>query len=411
MPCIFDRIGPLNPLQRFLAGNASWFLAAGIQSVLFSWLVTMVLHESPARVGIAQMTLLLPVLLLLLVGGGLADRHGGARIAFVAQSLGAIPPLMLAIVVLLDALTFSTMLLYGAAVGCVQAFVTPARDGLLNDVAGHRVQRTVMLASLTQFGCQIIGVALAGSAGMVGPVPLLLLQAAIFIGGAFALRGLGGNAERANRQHPKLVAAIVEGARSVWHSPPMRFVCLQNIAMGLFFMGSFIVTMPLLVREVYAGSAASLSVVNGVNACGLALTIVLLLRFGDITWPGRTLLLSQGIGAVILLGGGLVPSFMLFAGVMFFWGICGGFAMTMARTIVQELAPPEQRGRIMAFYGFTFTGAGPMGALLNGWLGGLLGPQGALMTAGTAMVAVMVVVGMNSPLWNLRSHHLTRGST
>ncbi len=398
----------MNTLHRFLAGNASWFLAVGIQSVLFSWLVTMVLHESPARVGMAQMTLLLPVLLLLLVGGGLADRHGGVRIAVTAQMLAAVPPLALAVVILLDALTFSMMLVYGAAMGCVQAFVTPARDGLLNDVAGSRVQRTVMLASLTQFGCQIVGVALAGSAEVLGAVPLLAVQSLIFVAGAFALRGLGSKAKRESKEHLKLLAAIIEGARSVWHSPPMRFVCLQNIAMGLFFMGSFIVTMPLLVREVYAGSAADLSIVNGVNACGLALTIVLLLRFGDLSWPGRTLLLSQGIGALILLVGGLVSSFPLFVCVMFFWGICGGFAMTMARTIVQELAPPEQRGRIMAFYGFTFTGAGPLGALLNGSLVSALGPKGALICASTGMVLVMLVVGLKSPLWTVRSHHLTR---
>lgn len=402
----------MSPLNRFLTGNASWFLAVGIQSVLFSWLVTMVLHESPARVGVAQMATLLPVLLLLLVGGGLADRHGGARIASVAQALSAIPPLLLALTIVLNQLTFGAMLVYGVAMGCLQAFVTPARDGLLNDVAGSSVQRTVMLASLTQFACQIVGVAIAGLAGKTGAEPLLIVQALIFMAGAVALRGLAGSARRPgidgrNKDHPGLLHAIVEGARSVWHSRPMRFVCLQNIAMGFFFMGSFIVTSPLLVREQFAGSAADLSLVNGVNAAGLALTILLMLRFGEVTWPGRTLLLSQGIGAAVLLLGGLAPSLPLFVAVMFFWGICGGFAMTMARTIVQELAPPEQRGRIMAFYGFTFTGAGPFGALLNGTLVSAFGAQGALMMVSAAMIAVMLIVGLNSPLWDLRSHHLS----
>jgi MFS family permease len=402
----------LSTLNRFLAGNASWFLAVGIQSVLFSWLVTMVLHESPARVGVAQMALLLPVLLLLLVGGGLADRHGGARIAFVAQSLCAIPPLVLAAFTFTDSLNFGTMLVYGVAMGCLQAFVTPARDGLLNDVAGPSVQRAVMLASLTQFACQIVGVALAGLAGETGAAPLLVVQALIFLGGAVALRGLvqrDGRPLRAGptTEHQRLMTAIVEGAKSVWHSRPMRFVCVQNVAMGLFFMGSFIVTSPLLVREVFSGDAADLSLVNGVNAAGLALTILLLLRFGEVTWPGRTLLLSQGIGAAVLLLGGLVSSLTLFVTVMFFWGICGGFAMTMARTIVQELAPAEQRGRIMAFYGFTFTGAGPFGALLNGALVSAFGAQGALMIVSAGMIVVILIVGLNSPLWALRSHHLS----
>jgi len=241
------------------------------------------------------------------------------------------------------------------------------------------------------------------------------VQALIFLAGAIALRGLADRENRPtssgrSKEHPELLTAIIEGARSVWHSRPMRFVCLQNVAMGLFFMGSFIVTSPLLVREQFDGTASDLSLVNGMNAAGLALTILLILRFGEVTWPGRTLVLSQGIGAGVLLLGGLAPSLPLFVAVMFFWGICGGFAMTMARTIVQELAPPEQRGRIMAFYGFTFTGAGPFGALLNGALVSAVGAQGALMIVSAAMIVVMLIVGVNSPLWTLRSHHLSAGT-
>jgi MFS family permease len=129
-----------------------------------------------------------------------------------------------------------------------------------------------------------------------------------------------------------------------------------------------------------------------------------LLRFGDLERPGRALLLSQGIGALILALGGLMGSFTAFVVVMFFWGVAGGFAMTMARTIVQELAPADQRGRIMSFYGFTFMGAGPLGALLNGVLVSELGAQLALITVSMAMVIVMLVVSISSPLWQLRAH-------
>ena len=58
----------------FLGGIGSWFGAWGMQVVLFQWLVVEVLGESAARVGTAQMTVLLPSLLFLLVGGAMADR-------------------------------------------------------------------------------------------------------------------------------------------------------------------------------------------------------------------------------------------------------------------------------------------------------------------------------------------------
>ena len=80
----------------YLLGTGSWFVALGIQTVLFSWLVTMVLRESPTKVGVAQMTMMLPSLFLLLIGGSLADRFGARRMVMFAQGAAAFPPLALA---------------------------------------------------------------------------------------------------------------------------------------------------------------------------------------------------------------------------------------------------------------------------------------------------------------------------
>jgi len=62
----------LRPLHFYLLGTGSWFLAFGIQGVMFAWLVTMVLNETPERVGVAQMSLLLPGTVLILIGGSQA---------------------------------------------------------------------------------------------------------------------------------------------------------------------------------------------------------------------------------------------------------------------------------------------------------------------------------------------------
>ena len=80
----------------------------------------------------------------------------------------------------------------------------------------------------------------------------------------------------------------------------MRVVMIQNVAMAIFFMGSYMVTMPLLVREVFAGGAQDLALMNGANSLGLLSTIVLLLRLGDVRRQGRALLLTQGLGAAVL---------------------------------------------------------------------------------------------------------------
>jgi MFS family permease len=399
-----DRLKSLRPLHYYLVGTGTWFLAFGIQGVMFAWLVTMVLHESPENVGIAQMALLLPGTLLILVGGSYADRFGGRRIVMVGQLLAATAPLLLVGALLLDALSYAVMIAYAILMGTAQAFVTPARDGLLNQVAEGRVQRTVMLASMIQFGLQIFGFAVASLADIGGPAPILVVQSVLLAIGVLAFARTRVAHVRPGGPAPPLWRSVVEGGRTVFSSPSMRMIVVQNVAMAMFFMGSYIVTMPLLVREVFAGSARDLAFMNACNSIGLVSTIILLLRLGDVHRQGRALLLAQGIGAVVLGSAAFAGSLGPFVFAIFLWGVCGGLAMTMSRTIMQEQAPDAQRSRVMSFYSFSFMGAGPLGALFNGVLVDLIGPQMALLTSAALMLLVMVVVGAGSSLWMLTAH-------
>jgi len=364
--------------------------------VLFSWLVTIVLHESPRMVGVAQMAMLIPATLLMLVGGSLADHFGGRRIAVSAQAFSLAPPLVLAALVASGGLYFGAMLGYAVAMGLAQAFVTPSRDALLNDVAEAGIQHTVVRASLVQFGAQIAGFLVASRADAFGPLPIFALQIAALGLGAVALSRIR------TVSHPQaegahwlrdMVASVAEGARTVFASREMRLVVLQNVAMGLCFMGSYIVAVPLLIREVYHGSSADLGFVNAANSLGLLTTVMVLTRFGDVRRRFRALLVSQAIGAgvLVLVGAGLgFPATLV---LIFVWGMCGGLAMSMARTIMQQDAPPGQAGRVMSFFSFSLLGAGPLGALSCGQLVDWLGPGHALWVAAAVMGVIVCSVG------------------
>lgn len=391
----------MRPLHFYLLGTGSWFLAFGIQGVMFAWLVTMVLNETPEKVGVAQMSLLLPGTLLILIGGSYADRFGARRVALLAQSLAIVGPLLLLTLVAADRLTFATMVGYAVLMGCAQAFVTPARDGLLNQVAEGRVQRTVMLTSMCQFGLQVIGFLVASLADFAGPEPILALQAVVLSIGVFGFSRIVNDRHGTDTAPPRLLHSLKEGGRTVFSSPAMRMIVVQNTSMGLFFMGSYIVTMPLLVRDVYAGGASDLGLMNACNSLGLVTTVILLLRLGDVQRQGRALLLAQGLGSLVLCTAALAPAFGIYLLSLFFWGVCGGVAMTMSRTIMQEQAPPALRGRVMSFYSFSFFGAGPVGALLNGFLVDQVGPQSALLICAGGMFTIILIVGLRSSLWRL----------
>lgn len=401
----------MRSLHFYLVGTGTWFASYGMQSVLFAWLVTMVLRERPENVGIAQMALLLPGTLFILIGGSFADRHGGRRVAVVAQCGAALAPVFLLAALWFDALSFGVMLAYAVLLGTAQAFVTPGRDGLLNKVAAGRVQRTVMLASVAQFGMQIIGALSASMADYLGPQPLLVCQASLLLLGAYAFTRVQLPASalvatvsaNAAPPRPSILALLLEGARTVFAHPALRIIVVQNVAMALFFMGSFIVTIPLLVRDVFAGTATDLAWVNAANATGLVVMIFVLLRLGGIARQGRALILSQVIGSFSLAAAAFMPTYWGFVGLLFIWGICGGVAMTMARTIMQEQAPTAMQGRVMSFYAFSFMGAGPIGALLSGYLVAAFGPSQALILSSAGMLAVVILVALTSGLWRIAS--------
>ena len=394
----------MRPLHYYLLGTGSWFLSVGIQGVMFAWLVTMVLRESPDRVGIAQMTLLLPGTLLILAGGSVADRYGGRRVAALAQAAATLAPLWLLALVLTNRLTFEGLLVYALVMGCAQAFVTPARDGLLNHVADGRIQRTVMLASIAQFGTSILGFLIASSADAVGPALILGIQVLILAVGVAGFRSIAQPRRALGAESSAtLMASVIEGAKTVLQHRQLRMVALQNVAMALFFMGSYIVTLPLLVREVFHGSATDLGLMNVCNSIGLVLAISLLLRRGDVARQGRALILAQFVGAIVLGAVALAPGFPAFLGMVFVWGACGGVAMTMSRTIMQEQAPDGQQGRVMGFHSFSFMGAGPLGALGSGYLVDQLGAQAALGICATGMLTVVLMIGFRSSLWRMKT--------
>ena len=377
---------------------------------MFAWLVTMVLFETPVRIGVAQMALLIPAMLLMLIGGAVSDRVGGKKVALTSQSLAVVPILGLAFLLIFDRLSFEGMIAYAITIGVLQAFVTPARDSLLNAVAYGRVQRTVLNVTLMQFVARIFGFALASSADRLGGAFVILMQAAIVALGAYTLKILPIRQTESPSNENKFLAGIVElireGAQTVWEHRTMRNVVWQNIAMGICFMGSYIVTIPLLIRERYEGSAFDLAVVNLVNSTGLVITITILLVMSrGIQRQGRALLLAHGIGALFLMIGGLGVDYWLFIIAVFFWGACGGVAMSMSRTIMQESAPESQRGRVMGIFSLSFMGSGPIGAILWGTTAQYFGPEITLLIANISMFCIVASFSLYSALWRMKSEY------
>jgi len=371
----------------------------GIQTVLFPWLIVVELQESAARLGIAQMSTQLPGLCLILIGGVLADRVDARRILVIIHVLACLPAFILALMLWLGHLSYGLMIAYALLMGSVIAFAQPARDGMLNRIAAGRLQRTVTITMGLTFGAQIIGFVAAGFAERLGAEILLVGQGGILLLGAYAagrLQSFEPNMQKGG----SAIAEIKNGLVIIFESQRMRSVIILLFFMSLFFGGAFIVLNPIIVRDVYAGGAVEISMSFAAFMMGTIATTFMLLAIGGLRNPGRGLLLGLVLGGVVLGFSSLHLSFPGYLTSLFFWGVGGGVAMSMGRTLMQEWAPEDYRSRVMSVFSLANMGGMPIGALLMGYCAVWLGPLNSLLVAvaGVWMAALFVVISSDLAL-------------
>ena len=73
------------------------------------------------------------------------------------------------------------------------------------------------------------------------------------------------------------------------------------------------------------------------------------------------------------------------------WGICGGFAMSLGRSIIQESAPEAFRARAMSIFSLGNMGGMPIGSIITGFLTEAIGPLETYLVA-VAGIAVTVAL-------------------
>jgi MFS family permease len=339
-------------------------------------------------------------MLLLILWGGLVGDRVDQRRFLIALQLGMMgPPLIMA--ALLGAGHASYGLLIGWAIvgGCFGAFAQPTRDALLNRVAGTEIQKVVTLSIGVQFGIQIVGFGLGSTADQVGAPALLLIMALLMSIASIATSRIPQLPvlSRPPRRHP--LKEIGEGLTLAWRSDVIRPAILLTFAIGIFFAGSYMVILPLMVRDLYAGSAGGIAAVFAANMLGTCTTIVLLIRRGGVERPGRAVILNGLISCATLSLLHLPLPQWLFYLVVYCWGLGGGISMTMSRAIVQEAAPDTHRARVMSVYSLGMMGGMPIGSLLLGWCVGQLGVRNAVLVPVVGMAVIVLLVWLTSDLW------------
>jgi MFS family permease len=391
---------------------AFYFLAFGMQFVLFPSLVAFALDATPAGVGLAQSALSAPMFCLLLFGGLLAERaRAGPALALLYLGF-AFMSLMLCAIVASGSLTYSVLIAYAVIVGSCAAFAMPIRDAALNGIVEREAERgkftpiatAAAVTTAVQIGAQIAGILIAQFAGKT-PAPYLAVQAlALALGAGVAL--LGMRAPKPSGHERTLQGALRdlrEGLVYSFRDPVMSPMLISAAYVGVFVIGAFQVLFPLIIRDAYGGDDNTQQLrLGALLACFWSasfVSAVVLSRLKPLRQPGRALVISHLIGAVALLSFGFHKPFGLFALIVVLWGFAAGVAISTSRTIVQGAAGQRYLGRVLAVYSMGFMGGAPVGSALVGFAASQWGARAAALAPALGLALAAIALAVFTPLW------------
>ncbi|MGD8830033.1 MAG: MFS transporter [Pseudomonadales bacterium] len=388
---------PKSAFPWYLTSASLWMGGMTLQGFLFTWLLVGTLAVSAEHAGLARALAEFPPLLILLLGGILGDRVNGRRYLTLMHGLMALPPLGLIVVYVSGALSFGWVATFGVLMASIQALSDPARQSTLSRVARLDVQRAVTIMTIVTSLVGLGGFYLGGQLDRLGLTTLLVLEASIFASGMAATWRLPDLATPGPR-----APVLGSGLPTLLALPLIRNVIALNFLSSLFNAGAYIVALPYVVREVYAGDAATFATVMTLFTAGSIGSNVVLLAFMPIARPGRLFLIMQVSRALILTLLWLEPAPWLFYVAVFAWGLNMGTTTTMVRTTVQELAPEPVRAQILSVLLLSFLISSPVSSLVLGFLIAGTTPLTALLPGVVISVVIFVLGARWSGLWSYR---------
>ena len=387
----------------YMIGQGSWFLSQGLQMVLFPTILVLMLNVSPSLYGLAQVSILAPSIFLIVLGGTIADKTDTRMMLGMIHLLATIPLFLIYFGINYNFLTYQIMIVYGLATGITQAFALPARDSLLNKVADGNIQRTVITAMLIQFICQLCGMSMGGLADSWGIIPLVFMQIiALVVGGYYAFKLPKRESSIKLPSLSEMMGEIKEGFIEVKKSKEIFPVTLAMAIVGICYMGNNLVALPYITTERYGmGSAGFATVTSSFWAGTIFSNLILILNPQIKNW-GKIMVFGLFFGTILIFLVFDIP-FWSFCFLVFAWGSGAGIVISISRTITQTFAKESHRGRILSIYSLAIFSAGPLGALICGFIIDNFGIANNVIVTSTAAFIALITLTLKTDIFKIKA--------
>lgn len=392
---------PLAPF-RFPAFRAIWTanlasnIGSTIQSVGAAWLMTD-LTRSHQLIALVQASTTLPIMLLALFAGAIADNHDRRLVMLAAQFAMLIASGLLAALTWAGMIGPFSLLALTLAVGAGTALNGPAWQASVRlQVGAQDLPQAISLNTIAFNLARSVGPGIGGVLiSLTGAATAFALNALSYL--ALIVVLLRWRPEMPARQRQPMLAAIAQGVKFCAGSSPVRRVLGRGFAFG-FVAVSYLALVPVLVREQLGGSEVDFGLLLGAYGIGSILTALWVAparrRWGSDRVVG-TAQTAFALALIPIAGASSMP--LAFACAMVAGG--GWVATLSTLNVAMQLRSPEAiLGRCLAIYQAVTFGGMALGAYGIGLLSDFIGIDGALRTAAALLLMLVPLLHWLAPM-------------
>jgi MFS family permease len=375
-----------------LLGQTTSQLGTQVSGVAVPLLAVLTLGASPLQLGFVNAASTLAFALIGLPAGAWVDRWRRRPILVASDVSRAVLLLSIPVAAALGVLTLTQLIVVSLLAGAARVFFDVGYQSYLPAVAGpDRLLNANSAMETVRAGGQVVGPGVGGwLVAVIGAADVVLVQAVTFAASAVSLLAIRATEPEipAPVDRPRLRTQIAEGLRVVGHTPLLRATAITSAAGNLAFAIASAVSIVFMVRTLHL-SPTAVGIVMALGSitvmAGAALTPRLARSVGSARIIWVALAVSSPIGLLTPLAQPGWPVAFLVLGMAA--GELGQIVYAITNvTVRQRLCPAHLLGRVNATMRFLIMGMLPLGALLGGALGELVGLRATLWVSGGVIV-------------------------
>lgn len=365
-------------------------LAGEATNVAVGWLLYERTHSAFA-LGLIGLVAGLPVILLALPGGHIADSFDRRRISAITGTLIALSAAALAALSYwhVPVVFIYVTLLLG---GIVIAFNYPARAALLPQIVPREHFANATTWNSTAFlASAALGPAFAGLVIAQTQSATLVFAADAVLTLLYAV--LVANI-RGEQPEPSGESMTLRSLAAGFHYVRTTEVILAAITLDLFavLLGGATTLLPIFAKDILHVGADGLGWLRAAPSLGALLMAILIAHLPPMRRSGRKLFLSVAGFGIATIVFGLSKSFALSLAMLFSLGALDAVSMVIRSTLVQVRTPDEMRGRVSAVNGMFVDTSNELGGFESGALAALIGPVGSVVAGGIGTLVSVVAI-------------------